>query len=185
MIKEEAKSGQQTVRPAYLIFAGVAVVAMVIFWVMNQSQASPPPEIVKNVKPKLAEIPLPVTQAALQLELDLSRNPFLAPGIIKIKKQDDAKPAAEIPGQLMNVNDLSAPESTKKVVDNSRPRFKGSLAGGDDSLVMIEYQNKTHLLRSGDRLPGSEYRLGEIEPDAVLLVSREGRLKLEKKEEAE
>ena len=190
MSTEDTKNGQQ-IRPGYLIFAGVAVIGMVVFWLMNQTQASPQLEnLPLAIKPKIDIASLPTPQQQLEIKLDLSRNPFLAPGIVMAKKSI-ANPVGEEapPTPLQNVN-LDPPqvvpvEPVQEVGESRKPNFKGTLASGDDYLVMVEYQNKTHLLRLGDQLPGSKYLLGEIETDAIMLVSEQERLKVKKKEEAQ
>jgi type II secretory pathway component PulC len=65
-----------------------------------------------------------------------------------------------------------------------KPILKGILGTENSQVIIVRYQNKSYLLKLGEILPGTKYRVSEINNDSVILTTPKGRVKLEKKERA-
>lgn len=72
----------------------------------------------------------------------------------------------------------------KEDENTEKPILKGIVGTASTQVAIVRYQNKSFLLKLGEILPGSEYRVTEIDRDQVTLLSPKGLLKLDKKEGA-
>lgn len=65
-----------------------------------------------------------------------------------------------------------------------KPVLKGIMGTESSQVIIVRYQNKSYLLKLGEILPGTKYRVVEITNDSVILMTPKGRIKLDKKERA-
>ncbi len=72
--------------------------------------------------------------------------------------------------------------SNVKEENPEKPILKGIVGTASAQVVIVRHQNKSYLLKLGEILPGTEYRVTEINSSEVVLLSPKGRLKLDKKE---
>ncbi|NLY75400.1 MAG: hypothetical protein GX075_08855 [Firmicutes bacterium] len=76
-------------------------------------------------------------------------------------------------------------QEIKKEDENpEKPELKVIVGTASNQVIVVRYRNKSYLLKLGEILPGTEYRVTEIQGSSVILQSPKGSLKLEKKERA-
>ncbi len=63
-----------------------------------------------------------------------------------------------------------------------KPILKVIMGTASTQVIIVRYQNKSYMLKLGEILPGTEYRVAEITGSTVILLSPKGRLKLDRKE---
>lgn len=56
-------------------------------------------------------------------------------------------------------------------------------AGNNDQVIIIRYKDNPYSLRLGDRLPGTQYIVGQVNQNSVLLMAPKGKLQLNRKKE--
>ena len=100
------------------------------------------------------------------------RDPFLA-AFAATKSLKNKK------GTSLVTNGTVKTESPEDVV---KPIWKGVVSSTEGCVVIISFKNKSYLLKVGSYLPGTGYRIVEINKNSVLLISPQGQLKLGKKE---
>ncbi len=118
-----------------------------------------------------------------------NRDLFLPPPSIvaaRRRKDNDMGPSNQL---IRNEPQLIKPDqgftTTNKTDENSeKPVLKGIVGTSSSQVVIVRYQNKSYLLKLGEILPGTKYRVAEIHNSSVVFLTPTGRLKLDKKERA-
>lgn len=100
------------------------------------------------------------------------RNPFQAPPVVKSFRETSTV------GETGKRLPVEPYEPIRNDMPEQQPVWQGLLRTKADQLVIVRYAAKTHFLRKGDRLPESNYRLTEIEPDYILFISPAKQLRL-------
>jgi hypothetical protein len=67
---------------------------------------------------------------------------------------------------------------------DDKPAYKGSAKTETGQVAIVTYKKKSYLLQIGDRLPGTDYRLAQIQPDAIVFDTGSEQIRLTKKGEA-
>lgn len=88
-------------------------------------------------------------------------------------------------GSTTNTNtNTNSGSSGQNLSYSDEPLWKGTIKTNDGQVAIISYHGKSYLLRIGDQLSDSNYRLSEINQDSILLTSPKKPLRLRKNEEA-
>jgi len=193
------EKNQATISPATYVILGIGLIAIIwLLWPTSQKtpQQQPAQEIVHNQTG--TEVPKTQVKAGEQ-EVETedtviessARNPFLPPSIVRTMSRKtlydstrNVTPPIVQEQSRRGLDVISSGDKTDKDEIKSeeilKPVWKGFLQVPGDQLVIIRYKQKSHFLRLGDRLSGTEYRLTDINPQYVVLLSPTDTLKLEK-----
>ncbi len=116
------------------------------------------------------------------------RDLFLPPSsiIVARRRKDNVNPSNQ---PVWNEPALVSPDQgltdlIKEGENSEKPILKGIVGTTSTQVAIVRYQNKSFLLKLGEILPGTEYRVTEINSNELILLSPKGLLKLDKKERA-
>jgi hypothetical protein len=191
---------QGKISPVLLIAGGLAVA--VLAYIMLVPAANPPAILLENpptsstpaVKPGApapgaapspkistppAVSPLPTANPGAA-DVSTTRDPF-APGKLALLGLKDNNPASS--PLYVGPSPGSSPGKTPETGDG-KPVYKGSAKTGSGQVAIVVYKNKSYILQIGDRLPTTDYRLAQIQPDMIILDTGFEQLRLTKKREA-
>lgn len=192
-MKGNSQEKQPAVRPGLLIIL-LGVLGVALYWNFFMQ---PKPAPVSPV-PRTSNI-TPETQGNIN---DLSKPEDTTISIGPISKRDlFLPPPAIITARRRkdNVNRSNQPDRNepalispdqgltdllKEEEDSGKPVLKGIVGTTSTQVAIVRYQNKSFLLKLGEILPGTEYRVTKIDSNEVILLSPKGLLKLDKKERA-
>lgn len=116
-----------------------------------------------------------------------NRDLFLPPPSIILarrRKDNDNQPQPVWNEPALIRPDQGLTDIIKEDENKEKPVLKGIVGTFSTQVAIVRYQNKSFLLKLGEILPGSEYRVTEIDSDQITLQSPKGLLKLDKKERA-
>lgn|GEM_PF-764752 len=110
------------------------------------------------------------------------RDPFLPSSLFVARTRKESLPVkTEKPKIQPSEAPLASGSNKDNKVKESEPiEWKGVVGSKDNTVVLIRHNNKTHLLRLGDLVPGTQYMVAQIATDSVLLVSPGQQLRLSK-----
>lgn len=119
----------------------------------------------------------------------LERDLFLPPPLVIAarRSKDNTGPSNQ---PVRNEPQLIKPDQEVSIpvkIDENpeKPVLKGIMGTADSQLIIVRYQNKSYLLKLGEILPGTQYRVAKIDSSSVILLTPKGHMKLDKKERAE
>lgn len=118
--------------------------------------------------------PVPITAVASAKRFDYRPDPFALTA--KERKFESEQEALRVFGELGGAGDLFTPEEEKQaVVDYPEPQPYRRLAGvvvGDSILALVDMGDGTGLkvIRPGQRIEGSEWRVASIDSEKAVLV---------------
>lgn len=188
---EKSQEKQPAVRPQLLIVLLIALGAT-LYWNFTQPKPAPitPPPSATAVTPMTSNV-----QAGFQLETGGQKNImgpiskrdlFLPPAsIIAARRRkvhevnQPARPVWNEPSLIKPVKEIT---SVKPDENSEKPVLKGIVGTASSQVIIIRYHNKSYILKLGEILPGTDYRLVEISDGTAVLLSPKGRLKLDRKE---
>lgn len=116
-----------------------------------------------------------------------NRDLFLPPpSIISARRRkDNVNPNQPVWNEPALIRpDQGLTDVIKENENTEKPVLKGIVGTASTQVAIVRYQNKSFLLKLGEILPGSEYRVTEIDSDQVTLISPKGLLKLDRKARA-
>ena len=189
----KSQEKQPAVRPGFLIIL-LIVLGAALYWnfVMQPKPApvSPVPPAPKDTPWANGDISDQPEMEEFEINTGLvsNRDLFLPPpSIIAARRRKDNISPSNQP--VRNEPVLIRPDQgftdiIKEDENTEKPVLKGIIGTLSTQVAIVRYQNKSFLLKLGDILPGSEYRVTEIDSDQVILLSPKGLLKLDKKARA-
>lgn len=204
---QENKKGN-SISPMILILAGVAIIAVVfLLWPQQKEKKNPKSKNTPKVQISLnndgqkqansENIEKIVEDIETQNEIteklqQYTRNPFSVPGFVQNAFNRDKKANNDRNTPTPTIPVVEPPEKDGPFIEKNkgedesfkRPLWQGVLGTKNDSVVIIRYKGKTHFLRNGDKLPGTEYRLSSVKNNYVVLNSPTEQIMLEKSKEA-
>lgn len=185
---------QPAVRPGLLIFL-LIILGGALYWNFFMQ---PKPAPVSPAPPATTAAPL--TNNINTLNQPETQDPKLSTGPVSKRDLFLPPPSIIVARRSKDNNDISSNKpvwnepklikpgqeiSNAKVNENpEKPILKGIVGTASTQVIIVRYQNKSYLLKLGEILPGTEYRVAEISGSEVVLLSPKGRLKLDKKERA-
>lgn len=189
----KSQEKQPAVRPGFLIIL-LIVLGAALYWnfVMQPKPApvSPAPSAPKDTpwtngnisdQPEMEEFEINTGPVS-------NRDLFLPPpSIIAARRRKDnvSQPNQPVRNEPVLIRpDQGFTDIIKEDENTEKPVLKGIVGTFSTQVAIVRYQNKSFLLKLGDILPGSEYRVTEIDSDQVILLSPKGLLKLDKKARA-
>jgi hypothetical protein len=125
--------------------------------------------------------PLPVADPGAA-SVNTTRDPF-APGKLALLGLKDSNPASS-PLYVGPPGSSPLPPGKTPEVGDGKPVYKGSAKTESGQVAIVVYRNKSYILQIGDRLPTTDYRLAQIQPDVIILDTGSEQLRLTKKREA-
>lgn len=183
-VKEQSSAKKATVRPGFLILGVLSIIMMVVWcWVLKpkpQTQTVNKQEFtLKDSKAKEPVFEPTMKDLSLNLkEIKTSRDPFLPPlsfyATSKNNEKTDLRSLKDDP--IFNIDNTKA-----KLEELIKPVWKGMVGTANNKVVIIQYKNKTYLLKKGDQIPESKYRVSEIRTDSVIITFSDGKFSLLKK----
>ena len=110
------------------------------------------------------------------------RDPFLPSSLYIARLKKDNVPVEPVKPVVPPVSDSNkvTKEKENETKENESMMWKGVVGSKDNQVVLIRHNNKTHLLRLGDLVPGTQYMVAQIASDSVLLISPGQQLRLSK-----
>jgi len=178
-----------------LIIAGVGLLAIGYFLLAPSSRPTgqrrnppePAGEIQLNNQPVANEPTATAGEApaAAEPEIALSgkgRDPFAPPDLVRNSFKN--KSIRVNGGGAVNAGQPFIRPVTNQKSDDGRPVWQGTLGSDHDRIDIVKFKRKAYFLRLGDRLPGTDYYLANIEKNYLLLLSPAGQLKLEREKGA-
>ena len=188
MSAENAKE-KRKISPIWII-PGIAVLAFA--FLSMQPQPAPPATVEQPSAPagvsmpssapnSLATAPAPAVSPSPTVpsqpatEKISGRDPFFP---VKVKAQPKPLITQRAPETTLP---FPLPPPVLKEERGPEPVWKGTIGTKNDRVVMIDYKERPYILRLGDLLPGTEYRVAEINPDYILLSSPAKQLRLTRK----
>ncbi len=203
--KTEGGGGQFSVSPPILIAGGLAIIAIVyLLFFSGPSSSSSSNAVNEAVVKQSAQNSQPVNnvgaqnsasnQAVASISQDsvgitteaslVGKDPFVLPGLVQRSRKANNPPAPVsqpsvpvpiVPLPKVDIPKVDAPEET--------PVWKGLIKTSTDQLAIITFKGRSYLLHQGERIPGTEYRITELNSSYVVLESPSKQLKLQKKGE--
>lgn len=186
---------QPAVRPGLLIVLLFALGATLYWRFFTQPKPAPsvpapqPAPVLPNINNINAGEQME-TRDQTQIQGPISnRDIFLPPAsVIAARRKKEAGPQQSYqPAQPAGDGfTLIRPDQEIKKEDENpeKPELKVIVGTASNQVIVVRYRNKSYLLKLGEILPGTEYRVTEIQSSSVILQSPQGRLKLERKERA-
>ncbi|MGE5604957.1 MAG: hypothetical protein ACM3YE_04610 [Bacteroidota bacterium] len=184
---------QPAVRPGLLILLFIALGAA-LYW--NFFKQPKPAQVIPT--PPTSNI-APLTNSDISSKPEMEdnligtgpvskRDLFLPPPsvIVARRRKDNAnQPSQPVWNEPALIRpDQGLTDIIKEDENTEKPVLKGIIGTSSTQVAIVRYQNKSFLLKLGEILPGSEYRVTEIDSSQVTLLSPKGLLKLDKKERA-
>lgn len=177
-----------------VVIAGCLALVVAVFLLLQPSETAHPTNNASvNVEKKSNSVTKDLSiettvKSKLETDNDLisaGRDPFLPSELFwsrtKSKKDSVTNPISEPIKEQTVISPVtqSTQEKPEPVMS-----WKGIVTTKDnDSVILINYNNKTHTLRIGDLIPGTRYIVSEVNSESVLLISPERQLRLHKKKE--
>ncbi|NLW48891.1 MAG: hypothetical protein GXY86_16375 [Firmicutes bacterium] len=192
---------QPAVRPGLLVVLLFAL-GGALYWsffmqpkpapISPTSPATAVPPLTGNINDKYTEDQLTTPSLKMGTGPISKRDLFLPPpSIIAARRRKDQTTRPTVPPNQPVRDDLQLirPDQgllpiAKPDENPEKPVLKGILGTENSQVIIVRYQNKSYLLKLGEILPGTKYRVGEINNDSVILITPKGRVKLDKKERA-
>lgn len=185
---------QPAVRPGLVVVLLVAL-GGTLYW---RFFMQPNPGPVSPVSPPAPAAPLinnnnnenqPAAAPDLKVNIGPTskRDLFLPPPsvIAARRKKDNMSPSQPIRNEPQLIKpDQGFTVPAKEDENSEKPILKGIMGTASSQVIIVRYQNKSYLLKLGEILPGTQYRVAEINHNSVILQTPKGSLKLEKKERA-
>ena len=192
------------VSPTFVVIAVVSIIAAIA--IMYWPQDSPPFEpsnylgVQRFQKLRQSSQATPELTPFVPTVTSNTRDPFLPSSLViaaRKKKSSNNDNDQEISSNLLwseptdslakidNKVDSKTDNKTITAKSEIKPVWKGFISSASNQVALVSYQNRTHLLKVNDILPGTEYRLIGTTKDSITFNSPAGELKLGKKEGAE
>ena len=191
-----------------VIVIGVLAIGAMAYFLLQPTTPAPQPEPLKPVvkvdsdvqavnttSPNHANV---TTNSNVKSDGNLIQNSIVDDSVNFVSSQDPFKPSSLF---LESKSVVETKPITPVIAQNSTPEIKpilpvnkenenrevkpvlkGIVKTTSNQVAMIYFNKKTHLLYAGDKLPGSNYLVADINKESVVLISPDNRLKLEKKE---
>lgn len=192
-----------------LIIAGVGVLALAFLYLQptNDTASGPQPSNIQSTEEKLTTAKGPFSKDVTSSEtekketgsenifIDNVRDPFQPSPLVAKIKATPSKPVKSVEDEPTiqpvlpkwdkdeKITKVDKIEPVKPVTEENIISWKGTVAVKNDKLVIIKVKNRSHSLRLGDRVPGTDYIVAEISPESVLLISPKDQKRLTKKKE--
>ncbi|TCL67434.1 hypothetical protein EDC14_1014124 [Hydrogenispora ethanolica] len=202
MKKQDSKNKGQQLSPLTWIVIGVGIVAIIYLSLPQQPQRSlltTAPQIHREPGALQRETAAAPAEAGDSNDLGM-RNPFEPPPEVVSILQSVINGSKAEPANIQTLVERSGIDTVKPIVDKPKademppgieqpkeeilPVWQGIIGTTANKLALVGFKNKSYLLKIGDRLSDSDYRLTEIQPDAILLQSATKQLRLGKTKEA-
>jgi len=184
---------QPAVRPGLLIVLFIVLGAALYWNFFMQPKPAPVSPIppASNITPWTngnISNPAETEEFTINMGPVSKRDLFLPPpSIITARRRKDHVNQPNQPvwnGPALIRPDQGLTDIIKEEENSEKPVLKGIVGTASTQVAIVRYQNKSFLLKLGEILPGSEYRVTEIDSSQVTLQSSKGLLKLDKKERA-
>lgn len=192
-MNENSQAKQPAVRPGLLVILFIALgVALYINFFMKPEPipVSPPTGTTgTSVASEINNISIEARPEIEDLQMSIGpiskRDLFLPPPSIMAarRRKDTASSNRTVwnePQRTQPVQSLLP--SVQKDENPEKPVLKGIVGTASAQVIIVRYKNKSYLLKLGEILPGTEYRVAEISPSRTILQSPKGRLTLDRKE---
>lgn len=189
----KSQEKQPAVRPGFLIVLFI-VLGAALYW---NFMMQPKPAPVSPVPPAPENAPLTSGNISDQPEMEefkvstgpiSNRDLFLPPpSIIAARRRRDNISPSNQPARNESVlirPDQGLTSAIKGEENPEKPVLKGIVGTASTQVIIVRYKNKSYLLKLGEILPGTEYRVVEIDSNEVKLLSSKGLLILDKKARA-
>ncbi len=197
--KEEAQKKQQVSMP--VILAGITALILVAYLYLQpqpsntaeSSQRKPQTAspITKSLSKQHSLGSVTVTQEVNLNEEEIAgktKDPFLPSESFFIAVHAKQN---KVPVNLNQKNSAGDPqleqlstEIAKMTATTKGFTWRGTIGSKDDAVALIGYNQKSYILRLGDALPGTDYKVAEIAQDMLILASPKEKIQLDKKKEA-
>lgn len=184
---------QPAVRPGFLIVLFI-VLGAALYW---NFLMQPKPAPVSPTLPAPKDTPWTNGNTSNQPEKEefkistgpiSNRDLFLPPSLIIAarRRRDNISPSNQ---PVRNESVLIRPDqrltsAIKEEENPEKPVLKGIVGTASTQVIIVRYKNKSYLLKLGEILPGTEYRVVDINSNEVKLLSPKGLLILDKKARA-
>lgn len=198
----KSQEKQPAVRPGFLAIT-LFVFAGSLYWLYFMQPKPAPISPTKSTDPSMVFTPFTDTKIPegqpelenrkLRREPNSTRDLFMPPpSIIAARRRKDSSNMKQISPVKQPVEEepkLIKPDqglltAAKPDENPEKPILKGIMGTESSQVIIVRYQNKSYLLKLGEILPGTKYRVTEITDDSVILSTPKGRIKLDKKERA-
>lgn len=186
---------QPAVRPGLLVVLLIALAGTLYWRFFMQPQPAPisptgPPTVVPPLTDNITAGEQPETEKVKLSTGPMSkRDLFLPPPMIIAARRSKDSNISPSNRPVGNEPQLIKPDqgfltAVKPDENPEKPVLKGIIGTESSQVIIVRYQNKSYLLKLGEILPGTKYRVAEINESSVTLLTPKGRLKLDKKERA-
>jgi hypothetical protein len=197
----KSQEKQPAVRPGLLLVLLLALAGTLYWRFFMQPKPTPttptvPSTVVtpltNNINDNYSENQLETPNLKLGAGPISNRDLFMPPpSIITARRRKDSnmRPISPVKQPIEDEPKLIRPDQglltvAKPDENPEKPILKGIMGTESSQVIIVRYQNKSYLLKLGEILPGTKYRVVEITNDSVILMTPKGRIKLDKKERA-